>query len=104
VVLARFYLKEEKVTDLHEPIEHRTRHYVNMVTEGVSAWQLRGKYIPGYVWTMIGEISGYLTRERAKEIMKTYLIETHQATEITFFRRASDKDNVFRVNFKRGDY
>ena len=99
-----FIFKEKEVTDLREPIEHRTRHYVNLATMGLFPFQLKGRYVPGYVWTMTIDITGYLSRDDAKKYVTEYLEETHQATDITFFRKQSDKETTFHVNFKRKDY
>lgn len=98
-----FLLKEKTVTDLMEPIETRTDIYVSMSTHGLFVWNLRGKYMPDYLWTIQVEITGFMTPEQSKAKLTTWLEGQYKATEITFFRRSSDKDTVFRASFKRGD-
>jgi hypothetical protein len=91
------------VTDLMEPIETRTDIYVAMSTHGLFVWNLRGKYIDDYLWTIQAEITGYMSPEQAKAKLKEWLELQYKATELTFFRRTSDKDTVFRASFKRHD-
>jgi len=86
-----------------EPIETRTDIYVAMSTHGLFVWNLRGKYITDYLWSIQAEITGYMTPEQAKQKLSDWLEKQYSATEITFFRRTSDKDTVFRSSFKRGD-
>jgi hypothetical protein len=96
-------LKGKNVTELMEPIETRTDIYVAMSTHGLFVWNLRGKYITDYLWNIQAEITGYMTPEQAKAKLKDWLERQYKATDVTFFKRTSDKDTVFRASFKRGD-
>lgn len=89
--------------DYREDIRRDVQPALALSEAGIFVFSLKGKYLPGYQWTVTCSMLNQMSPALAKQLVETWLKSQYVASGVYFFKKQSDKDGHFHASFIRGD-
>lgn len=86
-----------------EQINRYSQTALQCSQHGIFMTDLRGKYQPGYRWSMKIVNLNRVGKETVKAVVTTFLQDQYCAAGIVFFKPAGSDEFHYRVEFYRGD-